>query len=265
MDPPHTSDAPERSLVPHEHGAYGQIALPIVTGLSLGRPTASALMLGLGALAGFMAYEPLLVLTGRRGARARDRHGRRAWRVAGIWLGLAVLLGGCGFAIAPLHARVGSLVPPLMAVAVAALVHRGWERTTVGEAFVAAALSSAGLPVALAAGAPIRAVSTAWAAWVLGFACATVAVEVVMARARRSRIDPGRMGAAVVLALAGAAVAAFVAGRATSALPLGVAPLALVSLLVILGGPTPRRLKRVGWTALAASLATAAILVASLR
>jgi hypothetical protein len=265
VDPPLTTNAPERSLVPHEHGAYGQVALPIAAGLALGRPTVAAVLLGLGALAGFMSYEPLLVATGRRGARARDRHGSRAWRIAAAWIGLAVLLAGSGFALAPSTARVGSLVPPLLAAAVGVLVHRGWERTTVGEAFVAAALSSAGLPVALAAGAPVRAASTAWVAWVLGFACATVAVEVVMARAGRSRNGPGRWGAPAVLAIAAVAVGAAAVDLLPAALPLGVAPLALVSLTVILAGTTPRRLKRVGWAALAASVATAAILVVSLR
>jgi hypothetical protein len=44
-----------------------------------------------------------------------------------------------------------------------------------------------------------------------------------------------------------------------------VAPLALAALAVIALRPSPRRLKRVGWTILAASLAAAALLLAGLR
>lgn len=255
----------DRSLIPHEHGAYGQIAVPIATGLAMGRPGWAAVLLGLGALAGFMSYEPLLVATGRRGARVRERHAARAWRVAGAWLGLAVLLAGAGFALAPVPARWGALVPPAMALLVVLLVVAGRERTTAGEAVVAAALSSAGLPVAMAAGAPAGAAATAWAAWVAGFACATVAVEVVMARGPRAAASPGRAGAAWVVLVAGATVAAAAAGWAPAALPAGAAPLAIASLVVIMTGATPRRLKQVGWSALLASLAAAGILVSLLR
>jgi hypothetical protein len=260
-----SADAPDRSLLPHEHGAYGQIALPIVTGLSLGRPTIGAVLLGGAALAAFMSYEALLVATGRRGVRARDQHGRRAWRVAGAWLSAAALVGGVGLALSPPVARAGALLPPLLAAAVAGLAVRGWERTVPGEAFVAAALSSAGLPVALASGASVAAATTAWAAWVVGFACATVAVEVVLRRGRRGAASFERLGGGLTAALLVASVAAHRLGLAPRALPLGVAPLALSSLVVILAGTTPRRLKQVGWAALAASLATAALLVATLR
>jgi hypothetical protein len=258
-------DAPVRSLLPHEHGAYGQIAVPIVTGLSLGRPGSGALLLGIGAMAAFLSYEALLVATGRRGARAREEHGRRARRVAGGWLSAAALFGGAGFALAPPVARAGALLPPLLAAVVAALAARGWERTVAGEIVVAAALSSAGLPVALASGASVDAAVTSWAAWALGFACATVAVEVVLRRGRRAPGPLERFGAGLPVAILAASAVAWRAGLASRALPLGVAPLALSSLVVILAGTTPRRLKAVGWAALAASLATAAVLVATLR
>ncbi|MCX5731351.1 MAG: YwiC-like family protein, partial [Deltaproteobacteria bacterium] len=38
-----------RSLLPREHGAYGQIVMPLLCGLALGRPGAAAWLLAAGA------------------------------------------------------------------------------------------------------------------------------------------------------------------------------------------------------------------------
>ena len=79
-----------RSLLPHEHGAYGQVAMPLVCALALGRPGVAAALLAAGAFAGFLSYEPLLVATGNRGKRARDEDGPRALRLAAGLLAAAV-------------------------------------------------------------------------------------------------------------------------------------------------------------------------------
>src|SRR5512137_832178 len=97
--------AETRSLLPHEHGAYGQIAMPLLCAWMLGRPGAASLLLGAGAFAGFLSYEPLLVAVGRRGRRAREEHGPRARRLAAGILAVAVALAGAGFALAMREAR----------------------------------------------------------------------------------------------------------------------------------------------------------------
>lgn len=259
--PPSTT----RSLVPHEHGAYGQIALPLLTGLALGRPAASGLLLAAAAFTGFMAYEPLLVATGRRGSRARESDGARAWRAAGVLAGVTVVLGAAGFLLAPPLARWAALVPPLLAALVALLVWRGVERTTAGEAVVATGLSSAGFPVAIAGGAAPGTAAAAWLAWVLGFSSATLAVQVLLARARGASPDPGLRAAALVTGLGTLAVGLSLRTSVPWAVPAAVAPLALSSLAVIVLRVSPRRLKRVGWTVLAASVLAAVLLVAGLR
>src|SRR6185369_13575551 len=37
--------AERRTLVPHEHGAYGQLAMPLLTALAIGRPRAASFLL----------------------------------------------------------------------------------------------------------------------------------------------------------------------------------------------------------------------------
>lgn len=254
-----------RSLLPHEHGAYGQIAMPLLCALALGRPGASAVLLALGAFAGFLSYEPLLVAVGNRGKRAREEHGPRARRLAAGLLLAAVALAGSGFLLASPAARLASAVPPVLAAGIALLVRLEVERTLGGEVAVAVALSSAGFPVAVASGVAPAGAAAAWLAWSLGFAATTVAVEVVLTRARSPARDPGPAAIAAVLLLQGTAVALSVTGVVPRTVPLAVAPLALSSLAVIGLRVPARRLRVVGWAALAGSTATLAVLLVGLR
>ena len=254
-----------RSLLPHEHGAYGQVALPLVCALSLGRPGTAAALLATGAFAGFLSYEPILVATGNRGRRAREEDGPRARRMAAGLLAAAVALAGAGFVLASPAARLASAVPPLLAIAIALLVRLELERTIAGEIAVAVALSSAGLPVAVASGVTPGTAAAAWLAWCLGFAATTLAVEVVLARAKAPARDPGPAAAAGVLLLQGIAAALSAAGTVPAAVPLAVAPLAFASLAVIVLRVPARRLRVVGWTALAGSTAALAVLLVGLR
>ncbi len=260
-----SGDPKTRSLLPHEHGAYGQIAVPLATGLALGRPTWAALLLAVAASCGFLAYEPLLVASGRRGRRAREERGARALRLAAPLLGAAASLWALGFLLSPPLARWAALAPPLLAGAVALLVWRNAERTTVGEMVVATALSSAGYPVALAAGAPLRSAACAWLAWVMAFATATLAVQALLDRARGAPRDPGPRSALAILGIVAAAFATAARAAVPWAVPLAVLPVALAGLWVVLFRVPPRRLKRVGWTVLSATIVSFALLVAGLR
>ena len=254
----------KRSLLPHEHGAYGQIVLPLIAGLALGRPGPAATLLSLAAFSGFLAYEPLLVAAGHRGVRSREGDASRARRWAASLLALAAAFGTAGFALAPAAARWAALVCPLLAGVVAVLVWRDAERTAVGEMVVATALSSTGYPVALAAGAPLGVAAAAWIAWILAFASATLAVQAVLARRNPSS------GVAWGPATAIAAILAFASSAAARtslpwAVPAAVAPVALAALGIVLLRVPPRQLRRVGWAVLSASLVSLAVLVGGLR
>src|SRR5512138_3779118 len=79
---------PRRSMLPHEHGAWGQLAMPLLTAFAIGRPTAAALALAAAVVLAFLAHEPAIVLLGQRGRRARDEDGDRARR----WLATSAAL-----------------------------------------------------------------------------------------------------------------------------------------------------------------------------
>ncbi|HEU4384093.1 MAG TPA: YwiC-like family protein [Anaeromyxobacteraceae bacterium] len=254
-----------RNLIPHEHGAYGQILMPLFTGLLLGRPGAAAFLIALAAFAGFMAYEPALVASGHRGERARAEDGRRARRWVLVLGAACFILGLAGFILAPPVAKLASLFPPGLAAMVGLLVAADLERTALGEVMVAVALSSCGLPVAIAAGAEPSAATAAWLAWVLAFAAAVVAVHVLISRGRPTGPDRGPVAAALAVGIAAAAFGLWAADLVPVAVPVAVTPMTAVSLALALFQVTPRQLKRVGWTFMGASVATLLLLVTGLR
>ena len=76
--PMDSSSPGPRSLAPREHGAYGQLGLPMLAALGSGLPGAVAALLSVSAWTLFLAHEPLLVLLGRRGERLQVEQRPRA-------------------------------------------------------------------------------------------------------------------------------------------------------------------------------------------
>jgi hypothetical protein len=252
-------------MLPHEHGAWGQLAMPLLTALAIGRPGVAPTALAAAVVLAFIAHEPLLVLLGQRGRRVAEEEAPRARRWLAVTGGLAVLSGALGIALAPAAARVALALPAGLAVVVALLVWRRLEKTTLGEIVVAAALSSAGWAVALAARAPSEDALAAALAWILAFAAATLGVRVILLRARsKGAHDPGKLHAVLAAALAGVAVLLSAAGL-PAALAWATLPTALLSIIVCLARFSPKRLRPLGWAIVGSSALTLVILVAGLR
>lgn len=262
---PAAAPAKRRSMLPHEHGAWGQLAMPLLTGLAIARPGPAAWLLTAAVVLAFVAHEPLLVVLGQRGRRAVTEDGARARRWLAVLGVLTAATGLAGIALAPPAARLALLLPAGLAAVVAALVWRRLEKTAAGEIVVAAALASAGYAVALAAGAAHRAALAALLAWVLAFAAATLAVQVILVRVRsKGAADPGRRHA-VLAALLGAVAIALSAAGLPRALALATLPTVAFSIAVCLVRVSPKRLRELGWALVGSSAITLAILVAGLR
>jgi len=255
-----------RSLLPQEHGAWGQLAMPLLSALLIAGATPAALLLLAATVLGFLAHEPWLVLLGHRGVRATTLDGPRARRTMRLLLLGAAATGGAGAWLAPWPARWALLVPALLATVVVSLVLAKQERTVAGELTVVTALATSGLAVAMASGAPLRLAASATATWVLAFASSVFAVQVVLARAQTGEAtELGRRHAAIVVAVAlgGSALAAlaglgWIVGAA-------VAPTALLSVLVCLLPFGPRQLRTLGWGLVASTTVTLLVLVLGLR
>src|SRR2546430_1648919 len=108
-----------RSLMPREHGAYGQLGLPVAVGLASGRPSVASILLAIAATCAFLAREPLRVALGHRGTKARRVDGVKAMRRALLLGALAAILGVLALVLAP-AARYGVLaIGPVIAIAMA--------------------------------------------------------------------------------------------------------------------------------------------------
>lgn len=265
---PRSVAAPARapSLLPREHGAWGQLAFPLATGLALARPGAAAVFLCSAVFVAFLGHEPLLVVLGQRGLRARDAHGDRARHaLAAAALG-AALLGAAGLWLAGAAAALAALPAAVLgAGAVGAAVVRR-ERTTAGELVVAGALAACAAPIALAAGATPVAAGSASAAWLAAFAAATLPVRAVLLRVRtKGEVDHRPLAALAILGIEGAAV--FAASHGLIAWPGALAPLPVlgVALAVAAVPLRPQRLSAVGWSIVGASVLTFGALVVGLR
>lgn len=256
----------EGSLLPREHGAWGQLALPLVTGLALGRPGAAALLLVVAVVLAFLAHEPLLVVLGQRGARAAAEDGVRARRALAIRVAAGAAAGAGGLALAPQATLVPALLAAGLFAAAGQLAFFRLERTTGGELLVSAALAVCAAPVALAAGAPPRWAAAAAVTWLAAFAVATLPVRAILLHARtKGQVDRRPLAAVAITGLVGAVLwsgsHAWIPWTAALA-PLPVAALALALTVLPV---RPQRLTAVGWSLAAASVATMLVLVLGLR
>lgn len=260
------SPAPrEPSLLPREHGAWGQLALPLVTALALGRPGVAAILLAVAIVLAFVCHEPLVVVLGQRGRRLKTELDARAQRRIATVGALALAAGIAGLLLSP-PARLAVLPAAFLGAASLALVLARLEKTTAGELVVSFALSAAAVPVAIAAGAPARDAWAAAAAWAAAFAAATFPVRAILLRAKtKGEVDRRALAASGVAAIAAAALLAAWRGWVPAAAGVAVLPVAVPAFAVAVAGVRPQRLTQVGWTIVGASVISLLVLVIGLR
>jgi hypothetical protein len=252
--------AMNKHLLPREHGAYAELGFPLLSGLILGSPGAAAWLLAAAAVLLFLANEPLVVLLGVRGKRAREEHAAGARRSLALLAGLGIAAGIAALWTAPEQARWLSLVPAILALGLVPVVLSRNLKTLPGEIVAGAAFSAMHLPVAAAGGVSGPAL---WGPPVLWFAvtvCATLAVHAI-----KSRVT-GATPWVVPAATWTGRLALLVALAAWVWMP-GWRPVALAACLPLAGvvavnrlALSPRKLKHVGWAVVAANALAVTIL-----
>ena len=256
------------TLLPKEHGAYGQLSLPLVTALSVAGPSVAGLLLTMSAVAGFLAHEPASVLLGLRGTRARRELGGLAIRWLACFLVISLIAGAIALLVIQRSARWSIAVPIVPAVLLGVATALGREKSWYGE--VAAALAFAGLavPIVMAGGASLTSAIAVAVPFALLFVTSTLAVRTVILRVRGGG-DPQAMMATrrSVFAATAVGTTCLVWFVAAGLLPAGTAVAAapgLVTAVVIAARPPqPARLRTIGWTLVAVSVLTAAIVIAT--
>ncbi len=240
--------AKRRSLWPREHGAYAQLAAPLVAALLLRVPTMAAGLFTVAAVCAFLANEPLLVALGHRGRRLRDSDGARARRRLVVLGAMALLCGGLGLALVE---TVTLQLAALTMAPVALLLVLAWRRgqhSLSGEVVAAIALPGACAPIASASGVDARSAVLLWAAWSAGYVASVLAVHRVIERNRKAAsVVDAATAVGFVVAIAVIVLAA----------PRGMLlalPLIAISTAVVVRPPGAKHLRAVGVALVIASV-----------
>lgn len=250
--------------LPREHGAYAQLAAPIVTSLAVAGVSGASATLAAACVLAFLAHESLLVTLGVRGPRAKREAGARAIGWLLVLLTTATACGLGAVVLAPPGLAVRLLWPVVPAVVVLAAAARGLEKRWPVEVLVACTFALVALPLCYAAGADDRAGWGLAAPFAVVFVASTIAVRGVLLHGRPTAAPAdtlaARLGAAL-LATGGGVALAVAASRGllpwTSAW--AVVPGAGAALALAARPPQPRHLHAVGWTL--GAVTTAAVLV----
>jgi hypothetical protein len=240
-------------LLPKEHGAYAQLAFPLLSGLLAGTPLLGAAAFVVAAVALFLASEPLEVLIGARGARAHDTLARPARIQLVAMVALGVFAGLLAIAASAPAARVAAFIPAALGAVLGILVLARRIKTLPGEIGAVAAFASLHLPIAAAGGASGVRLWGPAAVWFAVFVSATFAVHAM--KARHKGRDAALVTTAVAIAAAVLIAALAVALAGSDARLLGWAALApAAAALYVAARPVhPRHLKRVGWALVGAN------------
>jgi hypothetical protein len=251
-----------KHLFPREHGAYPQLGFPLLSGLVLGSPGAAAWLFAAASILLFIANEPLAVLLGARGKRVREELGAPARRQLAILGGLGVSAGIAAMWLAPAVARWLALVPAAFAAVLVALALAKNLKSIPGEVIAGAAFSAMHLPVAAAGGATGVALWGPPVMWYVATVTATLAVHAIKSRVTGASpwvVPAATWSARLALLVALAAWVWFPPVRVVAlAACIPLAGVVAVNRL----GLSPRKLKQVGWTVVAANAVAVSLLAA---
>jgi len=262
----------QRKMVPREHGAYAELLFPIVTVFLGGSPTTSTWLLAIGAIAAFLANEPLLVLFGQRGTRTKREESDRARRALLIFGLVALGAGVAGLVLAPTVVQYAVVVPLVLGAALVMLAIQGLERSMVGEGLAAATLSSIAIPLGLSAGLDLTSTLAVALIWLVTSLLGTAVVRLTVARTKAKtdeELARVRFKRALLVLVSLAVIAVGVAAPFGSRVGLWVlaaaVPVAVVVLVLAALQPTARRLRLIGWSLVAANLCSLIAVVTTLK
>ncbi len=262
----------QRKMVPREHGAYAELLFPIVSVLLGGAPTTSTWLLAIGAIGAFLANEPLLVLFGQRGSRMQREESDRAKRALLLFSLVALGAGTVGLVLASTPVAYAVVVPLLLGVTLVMLAIQGLERSMFGEGLAAVALSSIAIPLGLSAGLGRTVTLSVALLWLTTSIMGTAVVRLTVARTKAKTDEDFRRVAfkrgALILFCAVAIILGVVGlsgSRDGLSILAAALPVALVVLAVAALRPTARRLRLMGWSLVAANLASLIAVVTTLK
>jgi len=262
----------QRKMIPREHGAYAELLFPIAAVVLGGSPTTSTWLLAIGAIACFLANEPVLVLVGQRGNRTKREESDRAKRALLIFLLVAFGAGIAGLLLASTGVQLAVGMPLILGAGLMMLAIQGLERSMVGEALAASTLSSIAIPLGLSAGLGLTSTLAVALIWLVTSLLGTAVVRLTVARTKAKTDEDlarARFKRLLLVLVCLAVIVVGVAAPYGSTVGLWVlaaaVPVAIVVLTVAILQPTARRLRLMGWSLVAANLCSLIAVVTTLK
>ena len=256
------------SHLPREHGAYAQLAIPLITTTVVAGPSVAGALTATAAIVGFLAHEPAAVLGGTRGLRASKAMRSTAVKWLACWVSIGVAAGVAAVSAMGDGERWSLLVPLVPAGALMAATFFGKDKSLFGEISGAFACAGVAVPIALAAGYSIQTALAIAIPFAMLFVVGTLAVRIVILRVRGGGNARATLSTRVgVFILVVAATAALVWATAAELLPLtvliAVAPGLGAAIVVAANPPAPLRLRALGWTLVGTTLFSALTTIAT--
>jgi hypothetical protein len=224
----------------------------------------------MAALSAFVAHEPLVVLLGGRGARARREQRRRAIAWLVVSGGIAIAAGLSAVASVPSDARWLFACPLVPAAVLAGLLLTGREKSTLGEIASAISFAAVAIPICgLSAASPLRGFVVAFTFAGL-FIVSTLGVRIVILGSRGGgdpravRVTRRQLVVALVLVSIGLSLI-WRSDVRTRIAALAILPGVAFAAGLAIRPPAARRLRAVGWTMVSATALLAIALVTALR
>jgi len=245
---------PPVRLHPKEHGAYAILGVPLLVALILGGLNTVAIFTSLATIAGFVANEPLMVMSGRRGERARLAT-PSALHTLKFLLLTTLTAGTAAFWLGSADVRLTLFACGVFAAAGFAMSAAGWQRSLTAQLTGIVGLTLPSTAVLLAGGTDSGAVIRLSSAWVIGRIATTISVRSVVAFQKTSthhhvpRLNDVLLTLAVLMCVIGA--------TSISRECLFVLPLIASALYLRLRPPQIRHMRRIGYALLAANAVTA--------
>lgn len=246
-------------MAPREHGAYGQLFAPIGAALFSAHFSLASLAFAVAGMCAFYAHEPWLILNGQRGRRAaRDLLGPAQRRLA-VFVGACLGFGVLGLIGSNYETRWAGVIVGMLGASALMMDRFEVSSSVLGEVWAGAVLSSLGIPIGLAAGLPLRVALAVALAWSLAFAAGIFAVKGLITLRKTGSRGTSSWGLAVVVVglvleslwLAGPVVA--------------VIPLTMACVATLVWAPSPKALRKIGWTLVAFTVVAAALMVVAVR
>ncbi|MDG2131502.1 MAG: YwiC-like family protein [Fuerstiella sp.] len=242
--------APVR-LHPREHGAYAIVGVPLVVALAIGGLNSVALLGTIATIAGFVANESLMVLSGRQGERARLST-PAALSTLTVLLLITIVFGSSAFWLGSEQVQVTLIACTFFAVAGYAMSVAGWQRTLVAQLTGIVGLTLPSAVVLLAGEIDSASIVCLSAAWIIGRVATTIAIRSVVEFNKASTHHRVPLTNDVILTAAVLACGSSVFCGMSECLL--ITPVVISAIWLRLQPPLIRHMRQIGWSLLAANI-----------